>query len=111
LLNFNFFRPDIWYSVNDSNLETGARWDEAKFSSLPDYWPNFGHEYPDKISDGKYINYFPGWNRLPSNDGLILAEGAKFSDTPIRMVGNIISLVSVVIWAVLIIKFKNAKNT
>ena len=118
--NFNFFRPDIWATVSDKEMESGARWDEARFASLPDYWPNFGHKLPDKISDGKYINYFPGWNHQPDKqslgssapkDGLILSEGAIFSDTPVRTLGNWISVVAVGVWIVVFVKFRYVENT
>ncbi len=118
-LNFNFFREDIWYKVKDSDLETGAKWDEARFSSINDYWPDFGHKIPDKISDGTYINYFPGWNHrtdkqslvsyAPKN-GLILAKGAVFRDTPVRSLGNSISLISLVIWIIVFVKLKHKRS-
>jgi hypothetical protein len=95
-LNFPFFRPDIWYSVNDSYFSSGAEWDRQRTASIGDFWPNFGHKIPDKPSDGSSINYFPGWNLAPNKDGLIPAVGAVFKDTPIRKVGNIVSLVSLV---------------
>src|SRR5258708_20110544 len=46
-LNFNFFRPDIWYTIGDKDLESGSRWIESTFSSLPDYWPVYG-QLPNK---------------------------------------------------------------
>lgn len=95
--NFSFFREDVWYKVNDSYFLTGAEWDIQRTASIGDFWPNFGHIIPNKPSDGTYINYFPGWNRQPNSDGLILTEGAVFKNTSIRTIGNIISLVSVVI--------------
>lgn len=104
--NFNFFRPDIWYSFSDHDLETGQQWDTSRFASIGDYWPNFGHKIPDKISDGKYINYFPGWNYQPDKNGLIPSQGAVFSNTPVRTIGNIVSLVAVGTWVVFFVKFK-----
>lgn len=86
-INFQFFRPDIWYKVNDFDLEHGPKWTEATFSSLSDYWPIYG-KLPEKQaftenSDLKLISkksnsqtfeiksfdkeiefpvaYFPGW--------------------------------------------------
>jgi len=94
-LNFSFFKEDIWYKVDDSYFTTGAEWDRQRSASIGDFWPNFGHKIPNSPSDGKYINYFPGWvSSTPEVDGLILAGGSVFTDTPIRKVGNIISLVS-----------------
>lgn len=110
LLNFNFFKPDIWYAVGDGYFMTGEKWTEAQFASIKDYWPNFKYNIPSQISDGKYINYFPGWNKEPNEMGLIVKEGAVFYDTPIRAVGNLISLFSIIVWIILFIKSKNAKN-
>ena len=92
LLNFSFFTYDIWYSVADSYFTTGAEWDRQRTASIGDFWPEFGHKIPDKPSDGTMINFFPGWNKTPDENGLIEASGATFKDTPVRRVGNIISL-------------------
>lgn len=96
-----FFRPDLWYSVKDTYYLTGIEWDRQRTASIGDFWPNFGHKIPDKPSDGKYINYFPGWSKEPNKEGLIISEGANFKNTPIRTIGNIISLLSffgVILW-------------
>jgi len=108
--NFNFFRPDIWYNFSDHDLETGQQWDISRFASIGDYWPNFGHKIPDKISDGKYINYFPGWNYLPDKNGLIPSQGAVFSNTPIRTIGNIVSLISFSAWFIFYIRYGIKRN-
>lgn len=90
-----YFRPDIWYTVDDSYFLTGEEWNRQRTASIGDFWPKFGHEIPKTPSDGKYINYFPGWESLaPMRSGLIQAEGSKFKNTPIRTVGNIITFVS-----------------
>lgn len=91
----SFFRPDVWYEVGDNYFFTGAEWDRQRTASIGDFWPNFGHKIPTTPSDGKYINYFPGWDRNPDENDLIPAEGAKFTNTPIRNIGNIISLATV----------------
>ena len=93
-LNFSFFREDIWYSVNDSYYTTGAEWVRQRTASIGDYWPNFGHKIPSTPSDGKFINYFPGWVGATPVNGLIPSNGVRFTDTPARKIGNIISLVS-----------------
>jgi hypothetical protein len=96
-LNLSFFKEDIWYKVSDSYFTTGEEWDRQRTASIKDYWPNFGHKIPTSPSDGKYINYFPGWvGAAPNEEGLIPSEGSKFTDTPIRKIGNIVSLASVV---------------
>lgn len=104
VLNAPFFRPDIWYKVGDSYYTTGTEWIRQRSASIGDFWPNFGHKIPDKPTDGKYINYFPGWiSAIPEREGLIPRVGSKFSDTPVRRVGNIISLVSILGFAVFLI--------
>lgn len=105
-LNFSFFRPDIWKNVSDYDLMTGSFWMESQFASIGDYWPQFGHKIPGKISDGKYINYFPGWNYKPDKDGLIPSAGAHFYDTPIRSLGNWVSFIAILVWLVFFVKFK-----
>jgi len=97
VLNFSFFREDIWYKVNDSFFTTGAEWTRQRSASIADYWPNFGHIIPDVPSDGEYINYFPGWKgATPDKSGLIPSKGTFFTDTPVRRAGNIVSLLSLV---------------
>jgi hypothetical protein len=108
-LNFSFFKEDIWYSVDDSFFTTGAEWNRQRTASIGDYWPLFGHNIPVSPSDGKYINYFPGWvGATPNENGLIPAEGTKFTNTPIRSIGNIISLLSFFGFGVLVV-IKNKK--
>jgi hypothetical protein len=97
-LNFSLFHEDIWYRVNDSSYTTGEEWNLQRNAAINDYWPLFGHKIPDRPSDGKYINYFPGWiPNTPNENGLILYKGAVFTDTPVRRMGNIISLLSIII--------------
>lgn len=110
-LNFDFFKPDIWYSKSDNYFKTGAKWEEGKFASIGDYWPQFGHQIPNKISNDTYINYFPGWNHKPNQDGLIPAKGAIFSDTPIRTIGNWTTIASFIIWVFIFVKLSYAKNS
>lgn len=102
IMNYSFFRPDIWYKVADNYFTTGSEWDRQRTASIRDYWPNFGHNIPDKPATGEFINYFPGWISASSQkDGLIESKDSVFKDTPIRTVGNIISLVSllgIIIW-------------
>ena len=95
-----YFSPDIWFEVKDSYFLTGAEWDRQRAASIGDFWPNFGHEIPDKPSDGRYINYFPGWVGAEPHGGLIPSGVVEFKDTPVRELGNIISLVSfgLLIW-------------
>lgn len=104
LLNIMFFREDIWYRVNDSYYTTGAEWVRQRTASIGDFWPNFGHKIPDSPSNGKFINYFPGWIGAMPLNGLIPSNDVKFTDTPVRRVGNIISLVSILGLAVFSIK-------
>lgn len=102
-LNFSFFREDIWYKVNDSYYLTGVEWIRQRTASIGDFWPNFGHEIPTTPTDGKYINYFPGWIGAVPVHGLIPKEGTYFTDTPIRKWGNMVSLATIIILSLFVI--------
>ena len=68
---------------------------------MGDFGPNLGNEIPDKPGTGEFINYFPGWiGANPNESGLIPSKEVTFKDTPVRKIGNIISLVSLaaLIW-------------
>ncbi len=106
-INFSFFHEDIWYKVNDSFFTTGTEWVRQRSASIGDYWPLFGHNIPSTPSNGKYINYFPGWiGAIPDGSGLIPAIGTKFIDTPVRSTGNIISIVTILVIAASVLKKK-----
>lgn len=94
IFNISFFKEDIWYKVDDSHYITGTEWVRQRTASIGDFWPDFGHKIPDAPSDGKLINYFPGWVGAAPVNGLIPSSGVRFTDTPARRIGNIISLVS-----------------
>ncbi len=96
-INFSFFREDLWYKVDDSYYLTGTEWIRQRTASIGDFWPNFGHKIPTEPSDGIFINYFPGWTGANPVGGLIPKNGTVFTDTPPRVWGNVISLVSVII--------------
>ncbi|HKB88318.1 MAG TPA: hypothetical protein VKC53_01575 [Patescibacteria group bacterium] len=106
VFNLSFFRGDIWYKVSDSYFTTGAEWTRQRTASIGDYWPQFGHKIPNLPGNGKYINYFPGWNNTPDENGLIPSSGASFKDTPIRKIGNIISLSTIIVAAIYVLKKK-----
>ena len=110
ILSVSFFREDKWLKINDNDLFTGDEWTNQKTASIGDYWPDFGHQIPNKPSDGKYINYFPGWvGAIPDNNGLIPSEGVVFTDTPIRKVGNMVSLIALILVIATILKNKRKK--
>ena len=121
LFNAGFFKPDIWRAINDKEQFSGALWDEQRSSALNDFWPKSAPEVPSSfapsqptvlITTDTYqkiqypIVYFPGWKSevelSPSGSmGLITAQvplhtqiNLKFTNTPIRTTGNIISLVT-----------------
>jgi len=154
LLNGFFFREDIWYKVNDSDLVSGTRWQEQTAASIGDYWPNFGGNIPIKSapsdpekgellertsnkaiygvdSQGEEIvfpiAYFPGWtatsngltiNTYPGKDGLVAVKvpsgerliTLSFRNTPIRTLGNVVSLVSLVVFICLIVRVNKKKK-
>jgi hypothetical protein len=39
VLNFSFFKEDIWFHYTDSDLTTGKNWIEQTRASIGDYWP------------------------------------------------------------------------
>lgn len=163
LLNFNFYRPDIWRSIDDNAQFNGKLWDEQRSSALQDYWPKTAPTLPVSFAteevifnsgQGKSISssknshsawysfeimsqtakvsfpivYFPGWvgkldNKAeyisPDASGLISLNALKgwhkvsleFKDTPIRQLGNILSLFSLLSWVVgLLIVLKYEKK-
>lgn len=108
--NFSFFREDIWFSYNDSDLTSGKIFEEQTRASIADYWPMFGHEIPTDPASGEFINYFPGWkikqdgklvDAKADRNGLIPSKDAVFANTTVRTIGNIVSLVGVVSFATL----------
>ncbi len=110
VLNFSFFKEDIWYKVNDSYFTTGAEWDRQRTASIGDFWPNFGHLIPSGPSDGMYINYFPGWIPETYENGIIPTKGSVFKDTPIRRIGNWISIISILGLGFVVAKNIHTKN-
>lgn len=110
LVNFSFFKEDIWYNYKDSDLTSGEIWTLQRTASIGDFWPLFGHKIPDKPGNGEFINYFPGWkvtngdkyvDATPDANGLIPYQGSKFTDTPIRMIANLISLSGLILFVVM----------
>ncbi len=89
LLNFSFFRQDLWFSYKDPDLTTGEKFVEQTRASIGDYWPKSvkglipKDPAPDSFKNQKLIykksdkaeyelsgvtkesvfpiNYFPGW--------------------------------------------------
>lgn len=50
LVNFSFFRPDIWRDITDSEQFSGPLWDEQRSSALPDFWPQSAPSLPTKFA-------------------------------------------------------------
>ena len=50
LINFSFFRPDIWRSITDKEQFSGPLWDEQRSSALPDFWPQSAPSLPTKFA-------------------------------------------------------------
>jgi hypothetical protein len=97
LVNFSFFRPDIWRSITDTQQFSGALWDEGRSTSLSDFWPKSAEQLPTDFApaDPGYpfiknshsasaalslpsaqsisfpIVYFPGWHVYSNNQSLI----------------------------------------
>ncbi|MBI2008485.1 hypothetical protein HYS82_02405 [Candidatus Amesbacteria bacterium] len=121
LFNADFFKPDTWKSMTDSQYFSGANWDEMRSSALSDYWPKTAPDLPTGFAPARPVRnedsgiisypivYFPGWTSLvdgketpvyPSGPlGLVtlnLPPGNHnvrlvFKDTFIRTLSNILS--------------------
>ncbi|MDD4938269.1 MAG: 6-pyruvoyl-tetrahydropterin synthase-related protein [Candidatus Shapirobacteria bacterium] len=163
LLNFSYFKEDIWYSNLTDNQELSQdRLIAQSGAGLKDYWPKFGQNFPTSFapnqptasnnininyfyknsrqvnlianvdSDGTIIIplvYFPNWYltidgqpseiKIDPDLGLIKFDVQKgnhtifleFKNTPIRNITNTISLVSLFLIIILVLKpkFKNEK--
>lgn len=126
LLNSGVFRPDIWRNITDTEQFSGKLWDEQRSSALSDFWPksamlpnSFAPLVPEVLLNTRYpIAYFPGWvarvdgkkiDVFPSGPlGLVTVRAPQdknvvlsFEDTPVRKIGNIVSLVALlglIVW-------------
>lgn len=146
LLNFSYFKEDIWFAnLTDSQKLSSKELAIQSGAGLKDYWPKYGQNFPTNFAPEKpivsndtiitnYIKksnkltltaitksntkitlplvYFPNWqlfidnqksdfeinqdlgliefNITPGNHSILL----KFTDTPIRTMANLISLIS-----------------
>jgi len=162
LLNFSYFKEDIWYpNLTDSQKLSPTEIVAQSGAGLKDYWPSFGQNFPNNfapnqptVSKGIVVNnylktsnkvtlntvsnsngkitlplvYFPNWQlfidgqktdftinkdlgliefNVTSGNHSILLE---FKNTPIRTIGNSISLISLVLVIIMGIKSKFKKN-
>lgn len=164
LLNFSYFKEDIWYpNLTDSQKLSPTEIVAQSGAGLKDYWPKYSQNFPTSfvfdspiIVQGeadfiKYykksnyseaffsvstpkaiiklpIVYFPNWElyidnqktdyQIDSDLGLIQFEVNQGShhyelflkNTPIRTIGNSISLISLVLVIIMGIKSKFKKN-
>ena len=56
VLNFSFFREDIWYQRKDEDILQGKVWQEQISSSLKDFWPIFGKVFPTSSAPEAFDN-------------------------------------------------------
>lgn len=54
VLNFNYFRPEKFFYLNDQDILTGQNWDRLIKRSIYDFLPIFAKEPPAKLSDADY---------------------------------------------------------
>lgn len=126
IYNISFFRPDLWFAVKDSDLTSGPKWTEQTRASIGDFWPKDAGVIPydpaksetvdykliekksnmqvykiysDSDSIDFPINPFPGWEQSVSGDQVVF----EFKNTPIRALGNLISIASIIILTILLI--------
>lgn len=50
LLNFSYFKPDIWRPISDQEQFSGKLWDEQRASALQDFWPKSAPRLPDSFA-------------------------------------------------------------
>lgn len=116
-----FFREDIWYNLGDKDLTSGQKWVEQTRASIGDFWPR-GKDVPVSPSPEKTnqfelverrsnqvtyeilgsdqnislpVSDFPGWIREYADNGRTVV--LKFKNTPVRTLGNMISLSALLI--------------
>jgi len=156
ILNFSYFREDLWFNISDFEQFSGARWQEQIASAVNDFWPKYAEVVPNSQAprvpvflegEGKVVSfnkrshsvaadiivstetaivqfptvYFDGWRSAdkgtseiyPSGDfgqiTAIIPQGEhlvslRLTNTPVRTLGNLLSLVSVIIFLVLFLK-------
>lgn len=95
LLNFSFFRPDIWRNISDREQFSDSLWNEQRSSAISDFWPkeakipkDFAPQNPlvlyttDSYQKVQFPTvYFPGWQ--------LAVDGVKtevFPDGPSRLI-------------------------
>lgn len=155
LLNFNYFKEDIWYpDLKDSDRFTKSEVIRQSGAGLKDYWPKYSTDFPTEFaSDPQVLSgivqinsfsktsnfasgniqvnsssalislpiaYFPKFELIVNNQPqnflidkktglitLVLNSGQNifqltFVDTPIRFISNILSIVSLIIFGLLL---------
>jgi len=84
LVNYSFFRPDIWRTITDSEQFSGALWDEGRSTSLSDFWPksapdlpkDFAFSQPDFMSGSGTVTGFSKKSHSAAAMVLVTSPGA-----------------------------------
>ena len=63
LLSANFFGPDIWLNLNDTQYFSGKLWDEQRSSALSDFWPKSAPRLPQSFA--------PSLPSISAGDGFV----------------------------------------
>jgi len=69
VINFSFFRPDIWRDITDQEQFSGPLWDEGRSSSLSDFWPAKSAKLP--------TDFAPLLPDISSESGTVLIANKK----------------------------------
>ena len=137
LINFSYFRPDIWRNISDREQFSGSLWDEQRSSAISDFWPkeakiptDFAPPDPlvlyttDQYQKVQFPTvYFPGWQLTVDGKKIEVFPGGpsrlitarlplsyntytlRFTNTPLRFLGNVVSSVTLLVLALLYVKY------
>ncbi len=126
-LTTRYFREDIWYEYSDNDLTRDPLWEQQMLASIGDFWPKSAGIIPSKQAPNSSadfelltkqsnkivykvrsdktdivfpLNDFPGWKK-ETKDKIVTFT---FANTPVRTLGNLLTIFGVGLFAILYIK-------